>query len=540
MAAETKESEASQVKKTIIWVRHAESCANLLENKIVDLYQDEKLKEQHKEHFKKTAEYHRYFNNDGTVNIPDDSYPKETIGKILLNIGKILVNKSMGQPVNLCAVMTQKLDEDGKPIFDKKTKAPVIGPGIFKGPESRWLFHPPLSSVGIKQAKILKTKEAFTGVVKTCNVFITSATVRTIMTAIFSLDGVQDVTLHVVPYIHEKMNESSEYGLDFVNNGIPKDKIDDIIRCVIRYVEPLLTKPQPSFSYLPSFSSLASLPSSYLPSSSSLPSFSLPSVYSANLWGRGGAAEEVGKTQVDAEQLKKHQFKIGSIIIDTSFYHEYEQIPLTTTQDRSAGVTVEQANQTILNENIKMFKDVIIDKLLEYVNVGEVDMTILAYSHGYVINQLRKNHGVYKHGYAPNVSMFCENLGLKNETKSIEVVSMYNGDTEGGIYVRKKGPENKETLLEDDFDYEFYKSTSPCSLFGFRGELTTLLLTDYMCEPLQSNQPAVSNKSTKGGSSKRKYKKYKIRRTLLKQRKQTKRHQNVYIKRTRHKLKHYT
>jgi len=148
----------SETPKSIYWTRHAESCANLLENKIVDKYHDVDNKQtQHSDLFATHAEKSRYFNEDGSVKPSDGSYP-ENIGTILSSISKNIHNK--------------------KAVFSKP---------IFKGADSRWLFHPPLSSIGIKQAEKLNKQEKFTEVVKECNVFVTSATVRTIMTAIIRL-----------------------------------------------------------------------------------------------------------------------------------------------------------------------------------------------------------------------------------------------------------------------------------------------------------------------------------------------------------------
>ena len=167
------------VPKAIYWIRHAESCANLLENKIVDTYDNPELSSAHSTLFAKHAKKSRYFDDDGNVKTSDDSYP-ENIGSILTSISQSIKDKS---------------------VFSKP---------IFTGADSRWLFHPPLSSVGIQQAKKLSTRNKFKDVVNECNVFITSATVRTIMTAIYSLDCIKNVTLYVVPYINEKMNEASD------------------------------------------------------------------------------------------------------------------------------------------------------------------------------------------------------------------------------------------------------------------------------------------------------------------------------------------
>ena len=432
----------SKTPKSIYWTRHAESCANLLENKIVDKYDDVTKQTQHSTLFAKHAEKSRYFDEVGNVKASDGSYPK--------NIGSILKSIS-------------------KNIPDKEA---VFSNPIFKGADSRWLFHPPLSSIGIQQAEKLNKQDAFTEVVKECNVFVTSATVRTIMTAIYSLNGngIREVTLYVVPYINEKMNEASEFGLDFVNIGIPKDKIDEIIKCVIRYVQSRV------------------------------------------------------KTEVKTGVEPKHKFSIGTITIDTSFYHNCETLPTTITNNPDS----------VLASSIKTFKETIIPQLSKPTGVKVEDMIILAYSHGYVINKLLKED--YKspypknNPYAPNVSMFKEDYGAK----TMEVVLMDDdlmdddlmddaGNPAGGVFVRKPWKASEERITDDD-NYDKEGDTSPCSLYGLRGDVNKILMADYDEQrKVLESMDLEAKISGYGGSSTRKYKKYRTRRNLSKYRKQTKR-----------------
>jgi len=457
------------VPKAIYWIRHAESCANLLENKIVDTYDNSELSNAHSTLFDKYANEHRYFDDNGNVKPSDDSYP-ENIGRILSSISQ------------------QKFITDKKVFSTPK--------GIFNGPESRWLFHPPLSSVGIQQANKLSTRNEFKKVVDNCNVFITSATVRTIMTAIYSLDGIKNVTLYVVPYINEKMNEASEFGLDFVNTGIPKDKIDEIIQCVIKYVT------------------------------------------------TAAVSEQKGPVQqVEQAEQVEHQFKVGTITIDTGFYHISESLPVTKTSDQDAQ----------LKTNIATFKTSIIPQLCAYMNVKTTpqemtvpvpDITILAYSHGYVINHLLKD--IYDSKYpikvkfAPNVSMFKEDYTKK--TMEVVVVDEENAP-DGGVFVRK----NAENINTADDDYDKRNNVSPCSLYGLRGEVNEILMADYIKygrsvtneqrNTLQSMDWEAKIKGYGGGST-RKYKKYRTRRNLSKYRKQTKRRRrSSRIRKNRRSLK---
>lgn len=434
--------------KAIYWIRHAESCANLLENKIVDKYHDKDKANQHSKLFAEHADKYRYFDDNGNVKPSDGNVKPSDDNSYPENIGRILTSISQ-----------QKFITDNG-VFSKP---------IFQGAESRWLFHPPLSSVGIQQAKKLSTRDKFKEVVKECKVFITSATVRTIMTAIYSLNGIQAVTLYVVPYINEKMNEASEFGLDFVNTGIPKDKIDEIIQCVIRYV-----------------------------------------------------------TSADTVETEGgHQFKVGTITIDTGFYHSVEPLPETETKNQDAQ----------LETNIATFKTSIIPQLCEYMKTTPQEMTILAYSHGYVINHLLKSHDSNyqtRVKYAPNVSMFKEDY----TANTMDVVVVDKDAPNGGVFVRN----GAKKIITADNNYDNPYDNSPCSLYGLRGEVNEILfgyqhqqltneqrntlqsLFGYTKEQRNTLQSMNYDSSISGyGGSTRKYKKYRTRRNLSKFRKQTKR-----------------
>lgn len=200
--------------KVIYWIRHAESCANLLENKIVDTYENPEFKTKHSDHFKQFASAPQNFDVDTETNFL-----------------RIKDTDDLSDP-QIRQIVSKNIDLINKNTADCHKK-------IFtNGPESRWLFHPPLSATGILQAQKLHASTVFEGVVKECNVFITSATVRTIMTAIYSLlNYSKPITLYVVPCINEKLNEASCAGLDYVNIGIPVDKIDAIIEYIVQHID---------------------------------------------------------------------------------------------------------------------------------------------------------------------------------------------------------------------------------------------------------------------------------------------------------------
>jgi len=260
------------------------------------------------------------------------------------------------------------------------------------------------------------------------------------------------------------MNEASLFGLDFVNIGIPKDKIDEIIKCVIRYVQ----------------------------------------------------------SGVETGDETGHQFMIGNITIDTSFYHNCETLPTTITNDPTS----------VLESSIKKFKETIIPQLSEHTGVKVEEMIILAFSHGYVINKLLKD---YKSDYsshnkhAPNVSMFKEYYDANTMKKTMKVVLMDDGNQAGGVFVRNP---SAERIMADD-NYDTPNDKSPCSLYGLRGDVNKILLTDdYIKGQGQLKQQegleaikmdGIVFGNNYGGGSTRKHKKYRTRRNLSKHRKQTKR-----------------
>lgn len=357
--------------KVIYWIRHAESCANLLENKIVDTYENAEFKTKHSDHFKQFASAPQNFDADATTNflrIKDTSDLRDPQIRQIISKNIELINTNTA-----CH----------KKIFTS-------------GPESRWLFHPTLSATGVLQAQKLHASAVFEGVVEECNVFITSATVRTIMTAIYSLlKYSKPITLYVVPCINEKLNEASCAGLDYVNTGIPVDKIDAIIEYIVQHID---------------------------------------------------ASKAV------AAQAPHHH-GIGNITIDANFYFNNEFHPNNTT------VNPDQ----LLKTNIETFKSKIIQQLSVETSIPIAEMTILAYSHGYVINDLLKLYGsdyAARNPYAPNVSMF------KEKNNRMDVVMVDDKAPNGGVFVRKHSP--------SFLDYDIIDS-NPCELAGFRGNINKIL-----------------------------------------------------------------
>jgi hypothetical protein len=121
-----------------------------------------------------------------------------------------------------------------------KLKSPVLMP-------ASWMFTPTLSYVGVIEAMELSEKLDIT------YDFITSASVRTIMTAAIALItygityGInkkildpeykpKPKTIHVVPYINELSNGGSLIDSDISNSPIPKEIINEIIKKILEWL----------------------------------------------------------------------------------------------------------------------------------------------------------------------------------------------------------------------------------------------------------------------------------------------------------------
>jgi hypothetical protein len=217
------------------------------------------------------------------------------------------------------------------------------------------------------------------------------------MTAIYSLMNCgKQITIYVVPCINEKLNEASCIGLDFVNIGIPIDKIDAIIKCIIQYVVP----------------------------------------------------------DADVSLLDTHH--IANIIIDTSFYKRYQPHPSHITSNPDE----------LMKTNISTFRNDVLQKLSETVDIPIVKMNILAYTHGYLITELLNQYGSEypkQNKHAPNISMFKEN-GNDN-TMEVVVIDKDNAPN-GGIFIRK----HSSTFIDADI-----VDNNPSQLNGFRGDINEIL-----------------------------------------------------------------
>jgi hypothetical protein len=213
----------------IDWVRHAESCSNLLEHQSTDKYANEKDFHQFTQHLNDEANEQM---ND--KQLPFRSYIHDYANRKLNKIKQFNQNK---------LEQSSLFERD----YMSKSKWLLHPPLSFAGmtqamklfvrdvmPKSKWLLHPPLSYIGILQAMKLGEDAQFIKIVQKKNVFITSATARTIMTAFLSLMNF-DTTIIVVPFINERDNYAGEFDLDHTDRGIHPDIIDEIVLKILTW-----------------------------------------------------------------------------------------------------------------------------------------------------------------------------------------------------------------------------------------------------------------------------------------------------------------
>jgi hypothetical protein len=219
----------------IRWVRHAESCANLLDKKITDKPKDED-KDKHNTFIDQLVK-----EEEETYKIePFRTYIVDTNSKLTSVIAtgvpenEAMVNTCRLVDENNCWKSTAAAHEHGE--FAKAAKAIYTREKMIK---SSWIFTPTLSYVGTQQAIQLGREEKFKSIVDETNI-ITSATIRTIMTALLSLNHPhfidKQIKIIVVPFINEHENVAGEFDLDNANRGIAPDKILAIVEHIKKWL----------------------------------------------------------------------------------------------------------------------------------------------------------------------------------------------------------------------------------------------------------------------------------------------------------------
>lgn len=233
----------------IDWVRHAESCTNLLDAKVTDNYNSNNNITNFKGFLREiNMEEDKFYKNDSKPFKSDIDSVNE---KLELFIEKS-DNDVCGSSITDEIIKENCIDENSTDdtCWDATVKACKNSQKAkaaytkYKMKKSSWLYHPTLSYIGIQQAIALGRDEEFTNILQSQNykVIITSATARTIMTALLSLQNnniidYKNNKIIVMPYINEHENSAGDFGLDRANAALPYDKIDSIIEEIIKWLK---------------------------------------------------------------------------------------------------------------------------------------------------------------------------------------------------------------------------------------------------------------------------------------------------------------
>ena len=257
----------------IWWVRHGESISNLYENNCEDLYPEElrnefqnmrvKIKKEEQTNYMKTYysqiikaieslkskknTLEEQSNKENKKNIEDLTKMIETWTNMINNNNNNNNNNKWSELKGMVDVMVDVVKGD---TIEKKLEQKTEQTSI--KPPASWLFTPTLTYIGIKQS-ILAGTNLFNKLQESNKykepLFITSATVRTIMTAIYAFYSYKnncenkgktfDGKIYVVPYINEHLNGAGccgEPNLDNSNSAIPYDILDKVIEYIARFV----------------------------------------------------------------------------------------------------------------------------------------------------------------------------------------------------------------------------------------------------------------------------------------------------------------
>ena len=342
----------------IWWVRHGESIGNLYENNCEDLYPEElrdkfqdmrvAIKGEEQSQYKTTKYFDKINNsveilqnNIKILNSKKNSKDKKNIKDLekMINTWKMITGED-NKWINLKGIV-----DDGK----QKTEQTSIKP------PSSWLFTPTLTYIGIKQS-ILAGKNLFDKLKETQKepLFITSATVRTIMTAMYAFYSYKNQyeyenegkkfegNIYVVPYINEHLNGAgccNEHILDNSNSAIPYKILDQVINYIVDFV---ITHEDYNYKKMTGVSNNSN-------------------------------NSKKNKFMQESESKKKNENKSVIPLINTSYYKQaYENDP-------------SNYNKSDINKFINNIYP-------NFKNLNDNNQIIIAFTHGNFINkELRKN-----------------------------------------------------------------------------------------------------------------------------------------------------
>ena len=209
-------------KKTIYWIRHGESCANIVRNNSILVHD-----KQHAHQVESDK-----INDDDEIPYIQDIKPKDSGFK---DIKKDLLNK------------------DNSRLFDQTTYNNMRVDGDKTGEMTSVMYHPPLSSNGINQVIKMTSElpETFKNIDPENVLYVSSATLRTIMTGLIFLkekikNNITNSKLLVIyPYINEELSskvtsvdKDDRKDLKQVQGdfGIPHEIIKDVVKLGINYL----------------------------------------------------------------------------------------------------------------------------------------------------------------------------------------------------------------------------------------------------------------------------------------------------------------
>ena len=240
----------------IWWVRHGESISNLYENNCEDLYpenlrndfQDMRVMIKKEEQ----SQYKTYYNIQISKAIESLQSKIKTLKEQSNN--EKTNKKNIEDLTKMIETWTNMIKVEDNKWINLRGMVNVNGENKTEQtsikPPASWLFTPTLTYIGIKQS-ILAGTNLFNKLQGSNKepLFITSSTVRTIMTAIYAFYSYKNNCekkgktfngkIYVVPYINEHLNGAGccgEPNLDNSNSAIPYDILDQVIEYIVRFV----------------------------------------------------------------------------------------------------------------------------------------------------------------------------------------------------------------------------------------------------------------------------------------------------------------
>ena len=240
------------MKITIDWVRHAESCANLYNKKVTDEYSDDTqrkamsnmvdkyiIQDDNNQSFQEIIKFGNEKMEDYIKNASCGNNNDECV-KYVMEQSEYCQQDNVSH--DECRDEWVRNDNKINELVNQLKKTPDEIKKImlsilirYKLTKSNWLFHPTLTDVGILQAKQFG-KDFLNQQITNYDVILSSASVRTIMTAINSMmesEKYQYKKIIIVPFVNEKSNDAGPSGLDYSNSAIPIAIIDDVVQLII-------------------------------------------------------------------------------------------------------------------------------------------------------------------------------------------------------------------------------------------------------------------------------------------------------------------